>query len=262
MTLIIDQNFTPNCEPRRDGKTVQYLILHYTGCAASTATARWLDPTPNAQGGRLSTHYMVAEDGRITQFVHEKMRAWHAGVSYWRGETDINSTSIGIEIENLGEYADYPPFNDDQIKIVIDLCRDILKRHPEITPLNVLGHSDIAPGRKKDPGPAFPWARLASAGVGVYPTVCHPGQATAGRATRDLPPQDGLKVPDRPLGVWDDTTIQTLLTQFGYNPDVALDVKWQAFCTHYAPEGIREDGKESAVRKLDYLLQEKLRSSL
>jgi N-acetylmuramoyl-L-alanine amidase len=233
MTLTIDQNFTPNCEPRRDGKEITYLILHYTGCPAATAAARWLDPSPNAQGGRLSTHYMVDERGRIIQFVHEKMRAWHAGQSFWRGETDLNSVSIGIEIENLGEYADYPPFNPDQIAVVIDLCRDIIKRHPSIKPHHVLGHSDIAPGRKLDPGPQFPWAKLAAAGIGVMP-----GTPT---------PQSG--------GGVDTTQLDSLLTEFGYNPDVPLDVKWQAFCTHYAPEGLEDHGYHKAVQKLQGMIR-------
>ncbi len=235
MALIIEQNFTPNCEPRRDGKTVEYLILHYTGCPAATAAARWLDPSPNAQGGRLSTHYMVDEGGRITQFVHEKNRAWHAGVSYWQGETDINSTSIGIEIENLGEFADYPPFNDDQIAVVINLCRDVLKRHPSITPAHVLGHSDIAPGRKKDPGPNFPWAKLAAAGIGTYPSP--------------LVGEGGA-----PSGATSEEKTKEMLVAFGYNPDLPVDTLWYAFCTHYAPEGLRVEGKDSAVKKLQSLI--------
>jgi hypothetical protein len=263
MTLVIDQNFTQNCEDRKDGKEVQYLILHYTGCTATVAAARWLDPSPNLEGGRLSTHYLVDERGRITQFVHEHKRAWHAGRSYWRGETDINSTSIGIEIENLGEYADYPPFNNDQIAVVIDLCADILKRHPGITPMNVLGHSDIAPGRKLDPGPNFPWARLAAAGIGVYPGIhCHPGHPTGDPGSLSEYVVEGPGSRDHRSLARDDSDIESILTQFGYNPDAMFDEKWTAFCTHYAPEGLSAEGRESAVLKLNHLLQEKLRSSL
>lgn len=274
MTLMIDQNFTKNCESRPDGVLVQYLILHYTGCPARVATARFLDHTPNLQGGRLSTHYMVDENGRITQFVHEKMRAWHAGKSYWRGETDMNSASIGIEIVNMGEYGGYPDFNPDQIAVVIDLCRDIFTRHPGITPFGVLGHSDIAPGRKLDPGPKFPWARLADAGVGVLPGLCHPGNAKS--VIRDPRPFD----PDAPhsnaphsnaphsnvphpsplpvngergqtvLSALTHPDLDQLLTEFGYNPDAPFDDRWDAFCTHYAPEGLREDGGMAAAEKL------------
>ncbi len=232
-TLIIDQNFTKNSEPRAAGKTIQHLILHYTGCPARVASARFLDATPNLQGGRLSTHYMVDENGRITQFVHEKMRAWHAGKSFWDGETDINSTSIGIEIVNMGEYGGYPDFNTDQITVVIDLCRDILRRNPGITPFGVLGHSDIAPGRKLDPGPKFPWAQLAAAGVGVLPLACHPGLQQ------------------------NDSILDQLLTQFGYNPETPLDDRIEAFCTHYAPDGLHDDTHITTIQTLTTLIAAK-----
>ena len=182
---------------------------------------------------------MVDENGRITQFVHEKMRAWHAGKSYWRGETDINSTSIGIEIVNMGEYGGYPDFNEDQIAVVIDLCRDILRRNPGITPFGVLGHSDIAPGRKLDPGPKFPWVQLAAAEVGYFSDPhtfnSHPLPASGARAQT---------VPSDPA------VLNQLLTQFGYNPEVPFDDRWDAFCTHYAPEGLQDNGIKAAVEKL------------
>ncbi len=177
-----------------------------------------MDGAPDQPGGRLSTHYMVHENGHVTQFVHEKMRAWHAGASYWRGETDMNSASIGIEIENLGEYADYPSFGVAQIQAVIDLCKDILRRNKAITPFGVLGHSDIAPGRKLDPGPAFPWAILAAHGVGILPRG-----GAGGLASADADAQD-------PRG------IRNLLTRVGYAPDQQWQICYAAFRAHYAQD--------------------------
>lgn len=219
MTLYIDQLSSPNCEERRGGKIPRYLILHYTGCDADYAAARFMDPSPDQPGGRLSTHYMVHQNGHVTQFVHEKMRAWHAGASYWRGETDINSASIGIEIENLGEYADYPSFPADQMGAVIDLCKDILRRNRAITPFGVLGHSDIAPGRKLDPGPAFPWPVLAAHGVGILPR----GAGAAGENSAET-------------AVQDPRSIRNLLTRIGYTPDQPWQICYQSFCAHYAQD--------------------------
>lgn len=224
MTLMIDKLISPNAEPRKSGKIPRYLILHYTGCNAPSATTRFMDGNPGQAGGRLSTHYMVHENGHVTQFVDEALRAWHAGASYWRGETDLNSASIGIEIENLGEYADYPPFAEAQISALITLCQDILRRHPAVTPFNVLGHSDIAPGRKLDPGPKFPWARLASAGVGILPTDT----------------DEYLMENDR----------GRTLAKIGYNPKLPVETCYHAFCAHYAPEGLGELGLAAADFKL------------
>jgi len=122
---------------------------------------------------KVSAHYMVEEDGRIFQLVDEDKRAWHAGISEWQGETNINSNSIGIEIVNGGhdwpnEDGSLPDFPDVQINAVIALSKDIMKRHGELT---VLGHSDIAPTRKVDPGENFPWKGLAAAGLGFWPDV-------------------------------------------------------------------------------------------
>lgn len=225
MPLSIIQRPSPNHEPRGNGfDTPSYLILHYTGCAADQAAARFTNGDPDQPGGRLSTHYMVTEKGEIMQFVDESRRAWHAGVSSWHGITDMNSASIGIEIENLGEFGGYPDFNAGQIAAVIDLCRDILRRYPTITPFNVLGHSDIAPGRKLDPGPKFPWAKLAEHGVGVMPP-----DTDEYLATNDH---------------------RRTLSAIGYNPDVPMDICYQAFCAHYAPEGLSEAGPAAADVKL------------
>lgn len=139
------------------------LILHYTGMPDADQACRWLC-NPSSE---VSSHYFVHEDGRTEQLVPEARRAWHAGVSFWRGETDINSRSIGVEIANPGHAGGSPDFTEAQIEAVIALSRDICIRN-NIFPHMVLGHSDIAPGRKQDPGEKFPWARLHAAGVGHW----------------------------------------------------------------------------------------------
>jgi N-acetylmuramoyl-L-alanine amidase len=154
---------SPNIEPRRNGARPDILLLHYTGMLSGAKAVAWLaDPR-----SRVSCHYVVDDDGTITQMVAEAMRAWHAGAGSWEGRGDVNSRSIGIEIHNRGHdlgYADFPPV---QMQAVTALCRDIIARHG-IAPHRVLAHSDIAPDRKKDPGEKFDWAGLAAAGVGHW----------------------------------------------------------------------------------------------
>ena len=145
---------SPNFDDR--ALPVSMLVLHYTGMPdAASAIARLTD----AQA-KVSAHYLVAEDGQIVRFVTEDKRAWHAGKSWWRGVTDINSASIGIEIVNPGHEFGYRPFPDAQIDALIPLVADIVGRF-RITRGNIVGHSDIAPARKEDPGELFPWSRLA-----------------------------------------------------------------------------------------------------
>lgn len=140
------------------------LVLHYTGMeTGQVALERMCDPE-----AKVAAHYMVEEDGRIFQLVDEAKRAWHAGVASWVGLEDINSRSIGIEIVNGGHDYGLPEFSEIQIEAVIALCQDILSRH-SICPTDIVGHSDIAPGRKDDPGEKFPWKQLSQAGVGLWP---------------------------------------------------------------------------------------------
>ena len=161
MTLDFIEAPSPNFDPRTSPPDI--LVLHYTGMkTGEEAIARLRDPE-----AKVSSHYVVEEDGRIFRLVPEERRAWHAGKSCWQGETDINSQSIGIEIANAGHPGGLPDFPDAQVEAVTALCRDIVSRHG-ISPEMVLGHSDIAPVRKVDPGEKFPWDRLASAGVGHY----------------------------------------------------------------------------------------------
>jgi N-acetylmuramoyl-L-alanine amidase len=176
-TLDAEWRPSPNCEPRRDGLRPSILLMHYTGMARQADAAAWLC----APESRVSCHYLVDEDGRITQMVREEMRAWHAGESFWLGETDINSASIGIEIHNPGHDSGYPDFPDAQMHAVTALSLDILSRH-NIPPRRVLAHSDVAPHRKADPGEKFDWEALARAGIGhwVAPAPLEPdGQQDA-----------------------------------------------------------------------------------
>lgn len=159
---------SPNFGERRDGLAPDMLILHYTGMESVEGAMRWLCDSQS----EVSAHYLVFDDGRIVQMVAEANRAWHAGKSYWAGEQDINSRSIGIEVANAGylhcdEASDLPEFPDAQMAALEALCRDIVVRNA-IPAGRVLGHSDVAPGRKHDPGEKFDWKRLAEAGIGLW----------------------------------------------------------------------------------------------
>ncbi len=153
---------SPNFDERPGG--VAFLLLHYTGMrTAGAAIARLRDPA-----AKVSAHYVVDEDGTVFRLVAEEKRAWHAGVSFWRGVSGLNDASIGIEIVNPGHEFGYRAFPERQMAAVTALCRDILGRWPGISPRDVVGHSDIAPDRKQDPGELFGWRALAAAGVGLW----------------------------------------------------------------------------------------------
>jgi N-acetylmuramoyl-L-alanine amidase len=154
---------SPNHSERKDGVTPDMILLHYTGMRDNEAAIRHLC----TQATEVSAHYVVLPDGFIVQLVAESRRAWHAGVSSWAGDTDINSCSIGIEIANPGHDHGYPDFPRRQIAAVTALCRSILTRH-YIPADRVLAHSDVAPNRKQDPGEKFPWKTLADSGVGLW----------------------------------------------------------------------------------------------
>ncbi|MBN06356.1 MAG: N-acetylmuramoyl-L-alanine amidase [Rhodospirillaceae bacterium] len=154
---------SPNHDSR-EGQMIDMLVLHYTGMQTlQAAIARLTDPK-----AQVSAHYLVTVSGDLICMVDEGERAWHAGVSYWRGATNINSRSIGVEIENPGHENGYRPFSDIQMDAVTRLCSDILSRH-SIPARNVVGHSDVAPTRKTDPGELFDWPRLAGDGIGIWP---------------------------------------------------------------------------------------------
>lgn len=216
-----------NVEERRNGAVPRLVILHYTGMASAEKAIDWLA----REESRVSCHYVLDEQGGITQLVPERLRAWHAGVSCWHGETDINSHSIGIEIHNPGHSDGYPDFPKRQVDAVIALTRDICGRQ-KIPPQGVLGHSDIAITRKIDPGEKFPWSRLARHGVGLW---VKPSPATE---------EDGDSA------VWADARAaeaRTLLHLLGYDvaPQGAFDNQLAAVITafqrHFRPA--RCDGK-------------------
>lgn len=161
MTAAIERA-SPNHAAR--AAAVDLLVLHYTELPLAESLAILTD---GARAQRVSAHYVLAEDGTLYRLVPEDRVAWHAGKSWWRGREALNGSSIGIEIVNLhGDRHDYPA---RQIEALVALCRDIRARHPAIEPRNVVGHSDIAPRRKIDPGLRFPWATLAAAGIGLWP---------------------------------------------------------------------------------------------
>ncbi|WP_121047940.1 N-acetylmuramoyl-L-alanine amidase [Sphingosinicella microcystinivorans] len=148
--------------PNHDARSmpVSMVVLHYTGMQSGTAALQRLTDAE----AKVSAHYMIAEDGNVLRLVDEERRAWHAGKSFWRGISDVNSASIGIEIVNPGHEFGYRPFPEAQMDALIPLLAEIVKRHG-IRPGNVVGHSDIAPARKIDPGELFDWPRLARLGL-------------------------------------------------------------------------------------------------
>jgi N-acetylmuramoyl-L-alanine amidase len=196
---------SPNFGPRRDGAPIDMVVLHYTGMrSADEALARLCDPA-----AQVSAHYLVDEDGRIERLVAEEHRAWHAGLAYWRGERDVNSRSIGIELVNPGHEFGYRAFPEPQIEALIALLLSVMGRHG-MARRNLVGHSDVAPARKQDPGELFPWAELAREGLGLWP---EPGPEAEGDA-------------------------RALLTAYGYDPDCALDLVIAAFQRHFRPARI------------------------
>jgi N-acetylmuramoyl-L-alanine amidase len=214
---------SPNFDPRTVPPSI--LVLHYTGMrTGEEAIARLRDPE-----AKVSAHYVVEEDGRIFTLVAEERRAWHAGVSFWRGRRNINGESIGIEIVNPGHEFGYRPFPEPQIAAVIELIGDIRTRW-SIEDRDIVGHSDVAPARKDDPGELFPWRRLAEAGHGLW------AEAPA--------------APGNPIGEGEEGAavfaLQAGLTRLGYDlppsgrfdSDTAVVVR--AFQRHWRPE--RVDG--------------------
>lgn len=194
---------TPKASPNFNDRAlpVSILVLHYTGMETGDAAIdRLCDPE-----AQVSAHYVLREDGSILSLVDEDKRAWHAGISEWNGITDVNSASVGIEIVNGGHDFGLPGFPDAQINALIPLCKRIIATH-QIAPRNIVGHSDIAPDRKEDPGEKFPWAGLAAAGIGLWP-----GDGNEDR--RIL-----FKLGDRDRGI---TLLQQALAGIGYG--VTLD---------------------------------------
>jgi N-acetylmuramoyl-L-alanine amidase len=191
---------SPNHDQRPGDGVIDMLILHYTGMrTAAEALDRLCSPA-----AKVSAHYVVDEDGTLRRLVPETRRAWHAGVSFWAGRRDINGASIGIEIVNPGHEFGYRPFSEPQMAALEALAQDILRRHP-IPARFVLGHSDVAPQRKTDPGELFDWARLARLGIGLWPDIAATVAAPEGIAeTQRRLAAIGYETPQS--GVLDDAT--------------------------------------------------------
>ena len=229
-----------NFGERNKGRLPDMIVLHYTGMPdVEGAIAQLCTP-----GTDVSAHYIVLEDGRIVQCVPEAKRAWHAGVSSWAGEEDINSCSIGIEIINRGHDWGYPDFPLRQIAAVIALCRGIMLRR-NVPGHRVLAHSDVAPARKKDPGEKFPWHSLANSGVGHW---VQPAPIVRGAALK--------------LGTIDENVagMQRALARYGYGIPVTgkydgptMEVV-TAFQRHFRPARVDGIADHSTLSTLQALL--------
>lgn len=211
---------SPNHGARADGAVIDLLVLHYTGMPDGPSALRRLCQAE----AQVSAHYMVEEDGRIFQLVPEARRAWHAGVARWRGRGDVNSHSIGIEIVNPGHEFGYRPFPAAQMGAVARLCRDILGRHPAISPGGVVAHADVAPARKEDPGELFDWPFLAAQGVGVFPApaptpTSHPHPVQAMEEATRLLRRIGYPLGDDDAGSADGVRAALIAFQRRYRPE-------------------------------------------
>lgn len=223
---------SPNHDAR--GVPVDMLILHYTGMrTAREALDRLREPD-----AAVSSHYLVDEDGAVFRLVPEDRRAWHAGISFWRGQTALNGRSIGVEIVNPGHEWGYRNFPVLQLAAVCDLCLEILARHP-IPARNVVAHSDVAPDRKQDPGERFDWEGFARNGVGLWPDgVPDPGTGSAVRDAASL------------------RDVRLALTEIGYDVapegplDPALSMVLRAFQRHWRPEAITGQADAGTLARL------------
>jgi len=226
--LVSAIHASPNVGARRKGCRASLIVLHYTGMPSAAKAVHWL-AHPDS---KVSCHYVIDDEGVITQMVPEALRAWHAGASHWAGESDINSVSIGIEIQNPGHEHGYPDFPRAQMEGVAALVRDIADRRG-IRPEGILAHSDVAPGRKIDPGEKFDWAWLADRGVGHWVT---PGPVAGGGEVYE-PGDKGAQISEA----------QKLLRRYGYNIethgrfDERMSVVLRAFQLHFRPR--RTDGR-------------------
>ncbi len=224
---------SPNHGSRPLGARVDMVVIHYTGMeTAEAALERMCDPD-----AKVSAHYMIGEDGTVWRLVAERDRAWHAGKSRWAGARNINDISIGIELVNPGHEFGYRPFAPAQMAALTDLGREIVARH-RIPPSRVLGHSDVACGRKQDPGELFDWAALAEAGLGLWPAGTH-GDAPAdtaqgGKAGAETGPEPGTS----DLAI---AAAQRQLCEYGYDiaitgtQDAASQKVVSAFQRHFRP---------------------------
>ncbi|MEZ5919616.1 MAG: N-acetylmuramoyl-L-alanine amidase [Alphaproteobacteria bacterium] len=238
--------YSPNFDERADARIPSIVLLHYTGMrTACEALERLCDPNT-----KVSAHYVIDEDGHVRALVAEDKRAWHAGLSFWDGERDINSASIGIEIVNPGHEFGYRVFPQAQINAVVALCTDIKARY-DIPTDRFLAHSDVSPARKTDPGELFPWEKLAAKGFGLWPS--------AQEREEDKQAVSALCA--------DPEVFKSALVKFGYDPDIRPDILTTAFHRHFCPDKILRGAsphvpdEDSAVRLLSLLRQKGVRTA-
>jgi N-acetylmuramoyl-L-alanine amidase len=238
LTLPIREQPSPNQDDRPPGTVIDTLVLHYTGMQSAQAAIDRL----RSEAARVSSHYVVEEDGTIHRLVPESRRAWHAGVSFWRGREALNGHSIGIEIVNPGHEWGYRAFPVLQLVAVCDLCLEILSRHP-VPARNIVGHSDIAPDRKQDPGELFDWEGLARNGVGLWPDVPDLGEEDAWRDAAALRP------------------VRAALGAIGYRvapegpANAELRTVLRAFQRHWRPESLTGEADAGTRARLAGLLE-------
>jgi N-acetylmuramoyl-L-alanine amidase len=234
---------SPNFDERPLGMSVGMLVLHYTGMkTAQEAIARLCSAE-----AKVSSHYLVHEDGQVVHMVREEKRAWHAGISCWQGVPSCNDLSIGIEIVNPGHEFGYRPFPAEQMDAVSDLAFGIIKRH-KIRMRNIVAHSDIAPTRKEDPGELFGWQKLASEGIGLWPDVDKIKQPNLAIIN---PGEESLSV----------ARVQKMLADYGYyikvdgiyGPKTELIIK--AFKRRFVPENLNVVWDNMADARLKNLLE-------
>ena len=215
---------SPNFGPRPPGAVIDMVILHYTGMrTAEEALKRLCDPD-----AEVSAHYAIDEDGRILRLVDESRRAWHAGRSSWRGDTDINDRSIGIELVNPGHEFGYRTFPEPQMTALEELLGDIVRRRG-IPPARIVGHSDVAPARKRDPGELFDWRRLAKKGLAIWPDAEDAGG-----------PQGNARA---------------MLTSIGYDADAPLESVIAAFQRRFAQDAVTGEPDPETLRIIGAVLR-------
>jgi len=234
---------SPNYNERPEGSEIDTVVLHYTGMqSAAAALERMCDPK-----AEVSAHYMIDESGAVFELVHPDLRAWHAGVSVWQGRENLNHTSIGIELVNPGHEFGYKVFPDQQIVSLLKLL-DFLSQSYAIPTSRYIGHSDIAPLRKQDPGELFPWKHLAEHGFGVFPAKDHSNQ----QLVLDSALTDAdLKILNKQLGI---------IGYDGFDRDAFGAQTAQvlrAFQAHWRPEGVHgnlDEGTLSAIQEVAQLI--------
>lgn len=232
---------SPNFDNRAEGSIIDILVLHYTGMTSGQeALNRLCDPQHH-----VSAHYLIDEDGTAHALVDETKRAWHAGLSHWRGIDGINHSSIGIEIVNPGHEHEYHAFSTSQMDTVITLSKQIIDRY-NIPARNIIGHSDIAPLRKQDPGELFNWKLCAQEGIGLWPDI----EKTAQAKTLYYPGANNIE------------SLQQQLQSYGYQVEIngIYDANFHmiatAFKRHFYPESTAFYGWDTiAQAKLEWLLK-------